>query len=236
MVRIKLEKKISKEERDQAKALKKLNKAGIQDDFQLRGFELVSWVHDHQKSISGLIGAVVIAAGLWSGTMFFKQNTNEGASAVYQKVLDSLVGDKDGAVKNREALDGLLKLEKDFSGSKVAGLARLYAGYLSLELGLAPEAVSEYKKYVDENKGNKGLLNPLGTIGLAYAYDKNNEKQKAFDLFEDILNKYWGLSREVILWEAARLARELKLSDIAAKRVEELKSEFPNSLLANSLS
>jgi outer membrane protein assembly factor BamD (BamD/ComL family) len=106
----------------------------------------------------------------------------------------------------------------------------LYAGHLSLELNLVPQAVSDYEQFL---KGSSGELQPLALIGLAYAQKKNNDKAKALEAFESILKNNWNISTDVVLWESAQLARELKQPDLAKKRAEELLLQYPDSPMAD---
>lgn len=226
MLKIKPRKSNTTEERNEEKAKKELQKAGIQDEFQVRGFELVSWAQDHQKFILGVICALVLSAAAWSAFALYSERKDEQASEVYQKAVGQLAKGSDVAGKNQAAVAALRQLNKNFSQTKISGLAHLYAGYLSMELNAADEAAVEYQKFLKDFNGD---LKPLALLGLAYAYEKSNKKDQALETFEIILNNNWGLSNEVNLWESARLASALKKWDLAKSRAKELKSKYPNS-------
>jgi len=228
MVKIKQRKSLLKEEREQEKTQKELKKAGIQDEFQIRGFELVSWAHDHQKSILLAIVAIVLGAGFWSGFALFQQSKNEEASVQYQKALEILNNEKEDEAKNKKAAEAFRRLSKDYKGSKVSGLAQLYAGYLALELNAPSEAVADYQHFLADFKGE---LKPLAVMGLAYANVKKGNKQEALDAFETVINSDWNIASEETLWESARLASELKQWNLAKKRASELMAKHPNSPL-----
>lgn len=224
---VKIKQRISlKEGREQEKAQRELQKNGIQDEFQLKGFELVSWATHHKKTISMAIAVIFLGAASWSGYLILQQRRNEQASLMFQDALHLLVSDKKDDEKNKAAAQAFHKLSADFSSSKVAGLAQLYTGYLSLELNSIPEAVNAYQGFLS---GKTGELKPLALIGLAYANKRSNKKEEALANFEELLKSEWGTANESMLWESAHLAFELKQQDLAKKRAEELMIKFPDS-------
>src|SRR5947208_1088829 len=91
--KIKLKKELTADEQKAADAKEAEDAsraaAGIQDEFQARGFELVEWIHEKQAFVLGFIG-LVIASGLAYGIYtVVSANRNSGASADLQKGLDA---------------------------------------------------------------------------------------------------------------------------------------------------
>src|SRR4051812_8939593 len=63
--------------------------AGVQDEFQAKGFEFVEWIHDHQPVVLGAIGAIVLGGVVLGITSVVGGSRNESASAAYGKAVEA---------------------------------------------------------------------------------------------------------------------------------------------------
>lgn len=72
-------------ETDQEKELRQKQEQeksmGIQDQYQARGFELVTWMQDHKVLVSVAIAVLVIGGALFSAYVYYQQRAAELASS-----------------------------------------------------------------------------------------------------------------------------------------------------------
>lgn len=231
MVRIKKKVKRSQEEILLEKQKSAREKAGIQDEFQTKGFELVHFVQNHRTSVTIFL-ALLVALGLgWSGFLFWEGKTDTNASDSYVAALDLLDEKPDDKNVSSTVVAALKKVSEDFSASKVSGMAQLYAGHLLLNEGKFVEAQRIYQSFVSGQK-KSSQLRFLGLVGLAYALVEGDKKEEALATYEEILETNWNVERDVWLWSSANLAQSLGRVDLSIKRATELRDEFPHSGLA----
>src|SRR4051812_21628627 len=167
--KIKPKKELSEEQQkaEEAKAAEEAARAaaGIQDEFQARGFELVEWVHDKQALVLGFI-ALIIAGGLAYGIYnVVTANKNASASADLSKALDAYdapVGDekadgdgphfKDATERAKAARELFIKAAEGHKGAGAAAVADLYAGNAALKLAEYDDAAKHYQAFLDNTK------------------------------------------------------------------------------------
>src|SRR5690349_2737789 len=96
--------KIKKPEAEVDPKVKELEEAkaaaGIQDEFQAKGFELVEWIHDHQPIVLSFIGLIVLGGVFLGVSSVVRHSRNESASVAYAKAVDAYeapVGDAPAA-------------------------------------------------------------------------------------------------------------------------------------------
>ncbi len=240
MVRIKKKVKKTKEELLLEKQKKELEKAGIQDEFQAKGFELVTFIQLNSKLVMAFLSLVIFLGVGWSGYIYLGGQTSLQASAAYEVALDLLSHDdgksekeEDKPVVNASVITAMKNIENEFSGSKVAGLARLQAGFLLTKEEKFEEAIQSYRAFVGACAKNS-KLRPLGLVGLAYAYTANNNQEQALSTFESIIFQGYKIGRDVALWESARLSLALGNSALAQKRAAQIKKEYPISAFVSN--
>ncbi len=78
-------------------------------------------------------------------------------------------------------------------------------------------------------------LYPVALIGLGYAQERNGDAQAALASFEGVINAKDGMGKDLALFEAARLASELKDNDKAKTYREQLIKDYPNSVYEKNL-
>ena len=86
MVRkIKTKKVLTEEEIAAQEREKQMEAAGIQDEFQAKGFEMVDWMQEHSKLVMMSIGAVVVAGMIVAGVSYAGSKSDLDASVAYEK-------------------------------------------------------------------------------------------------------------------------------------------------------
>lgn len=233
MVIIRKKHKESAEDREARLQKEQEQRIGIQDQYQARGFELVSWVQSNKRLVSAAIAVVVIAGALLSGFLYYQKRTAEIASGAYLDALKTIDGvpkeGEENIAKWQKAQADLAALAKTHSGSGVSVLANLYAAHLALENNDAKNAADLYQTAVKKINATDALY-PLAMIGLGYAQEKSGEKKASLETFEALAESKSTTGKDLALWEAARLSQELKESDRAKKNLTRLLEEHPASV------
>lgn len=205
---------------------------GIQDQYQARGFELVSWVQDHKVLVSFLIVALLVGGASFSGYIYYKQKTDEVATSAFLAALKDIDGvakdNKENIAKWQKAQADLKDLAALYKTTGVAVLANLYAGHLALETNDAKASMDAYQNALKNIKKTDPLY-ALAVIGFAYARERNGEMKEALENFETVIELKDGMGKDLALWEAARLSYDLKDNERSKKYVARLLEEFPAS-------
>jgi TolA-binding protein len=234
MVLIKKKKLKSSEEIESERQKKEQQKAGIQDEFQAKGFELVEWMQDHRQAVMGGIALLVLGGLLLSGWFVFKRDANESASSAYQAAAQMLETtgpvQSEDSKKIEQARAAFMQVAKDYPRSDVAKLATLYAGHLSLKLGDTKQALASYDSFI-ASVSTSDKLYPLALRGLASAYEASNEPKKSLETLEKIGTTAPALNSDDVLLKVAKLAQTLGETQKAKTSVQSLLERFPESSL-----
>jgi|SRR5579871_689333 len=232
MVVIRQKHKESAEEKEARLKQEAERAQGIQDQYQARGFELVTWVQDHKGLVSGLIAILVVAGAVFSGFLYYQKRSREAASAAYLEAVKPIeeLEDKDEekTAKIKKAISALAEVAKSQHGSGVGALANLYAGHLGLETENKKSALAFYEEAV-KNINKTDILYPLALTGLAYAHEENGDLKSALTTFDSLADLATNPTKDLALYEGARLAMELKDNERAKKNVARLLEEYPAS-------
>lgn len=206
---------------------------GVQDQYQARGFELVSWVQEHKGIVIGLIALVVLAGAAYSGYLYWDSRRSEEASSAFMaavKEYEALENDATADAEKRKAIQTrFMDVAKSFAASDVARMANIYAGHLALANNDAPLAVSLYQA-AGAKLSKSSPVYSLSLIGLGYAQEKNGDNQGALASFESIVHEKNIAGADLALWEAARLAQLNKEHDKAVKYLDRLLEDYPSSV------
>lgn len=206
---------------------------GLQDHYQARGFELVSWVQDHKIIVSLMIAALFLAGALFSGYVYYQKRNAEMASAAYLSALKEVSehdpSKEEDKAKLVEAQKRLAEVAGSYGRSGVSVLANLYGAHLALLNNDIQGSVAMYQGALAK-LNTADAVYPLAQIGLGYAQEKSGDSVAALASFERVLDSKSGLGNDVALWEAARLAKNTKDLDKAKKYIARLLEEYPASV------
>lgn len=233
MVIIRKKHKETAEEKE-ARLQKEREKAmGLQDEYQARGFELVSWVQDHKVLVSILIVVLVLGGAAFSAYLYYQQRAAEVASGAYLEAVRAIEGvpktGEENIAKWQKAQTSLAELARSHKNSGVAVLANVYAGHVALENNDAKGAIEFYQTALKEIK-KTDTLHPLVLIGLGYAQEKSGDTKSAIASFETVIESKNTTGRDLALWEAARLSKDAKDLEKAKTYVAKLLEEYPTSV------
>jgi predicted negative regulator of RcsB-dependent stress response len=220
-------------EEKEARKVKEQEKAlGIQDEYQAKGFELMSWVHDHKVLVTFGIVTIIGIGIAWSAYSFYQRRMDEQASSAYINIVRKFENSKtnNASGDNKEIQKELSELVSRFKNTKVASLANLWAGHLALRDNDAKASVEFYHNAL-QNISSGDELYPLVLIGLGYAEESNGQKNEALSRFISVAELEGNnAGKDLALWEAARLAKENSDVEKAKTYINRLLAEFPSSV------
>lgn len=225
-----------KAETDEEKALRLAQEdsqaQGLQDEYQAKGFELVSWVQHHKAMVSLLILAIFLGGGSFSAYLYYQQRSSESASTAYLAALKPIDSTDKDSPENKEKLataqKELASIAETHANTQVAALANLYAGHLALE-NSDDGALGFYQRAVPKISKSDNLY-PLVMIGLGYAQDRQGKTAEALASFDSVVALKSAAGKDLALWEAARLSKQLNNSEKASSLIARLLQEFPASI------
>ena len=239
MVQLKKKKRITKEEQLAVKEEKRLSKEGIQDQFQAKGFEFVTWSQDNPKVILSVLGGIfamcliVVLYGSYSEKKELK------ASFAYEEALSPLGlqenTDKkeltqDQKTENTEqVLNNLSVVWKQYKGNKIAVWAKIRAASLSQDIEKVQDTIKLYES-LQSTVGKDQLIYPLIVIALAGSYEKTNNNAKALKMLDDNYSYLQSFAEEV-LWQSTLIAADMNDNKRALSYANKLLNEFPSSKL-----
>lgn len=196
----------------------------------------------YKKAIIIAVAAVIVViAGVFvylsqiSGPREDKASTMLGKGQIYfqnQMFEQALKGDGAGYV-------GFSKIASDYSGTKAANLANLYAGLCYANLGKWAEAEKSLDSF--SSKGDQ-MISPAAEAALGDAYAHLNQLDKAVDAFKKAASMADGKSANsannslspTFLIKAGEVLESQNKKDEALKIYQDVKAKYVNSMLVQS--
>jgi tetratricopeptide (TPR) repeat protein len=186
------------------------------------------YIEDNQKSLTIIVGAVVLAVGIYFAfTKWYLKPLEEEAQK--QMFVAERFLDKDSfnvALNGSGSYPGFLQIIDDYGLTKSANLAHYYAGICYKNIGKYNEAI-EYLKKFDSN--DQMLSNvALGSIGDCYAELGDNDeaikyyKRAAKNVKNDFTSPMYLLRAGVLLEEKGEFKKALEV-------YESLQQDFSKS-------
>ena len=220
--------------------------AGIQDEFQAKGFEMVDWMQEHSKLVMTSIGAVVVAGMIVAGVSYAGSKSDLDASVAYEKALEILeqpIADSEASSeeadgeqyasetdRSKAAISALETMANEHSGSNVSIIASMRAGQLAIDVGDYAKTLTAFKGLEGHVKANDPLQAQV-LLGLGFAQDGNKDQRSAAATFQRLVDLPGDINEETALWQTARLYKALKQKEAARKNAERLMSQYPTSSL-----
>jgi len=215
-----------------------------QDEFQVKGFELVEWVQDNRGLVLGFIGAVVVA-GLGFGIYSVANRGNDtAASADWAKALviwDAPVGtdpdpaddvaayatEEERTKAARTAFEGVIAKHK---GTGSADLASLYVGHAALKSKDYDGAIAAYQAFLDGLSATDSLRF-AGLNGIAAAQEEKGDIKGAIATLETVVGLTNKTDRDGALLNLGRLYKKDGDDAKARQRLDSLLADYPDTML-----
>jgi TolA-binding protein len=218
--------------------------AGIQDDFQARGFELVEWMHERQSLVLGII-AVIVGGGLAFGVYNWAMaGRNAEASKAFVAALETWeapVGEaaseptatgpkfKDAKERDMAAKAQFEAAAQGHSGG-VSAIAKLYAGHAAARVQDWDAAAKAYQGFLDAVPAGD-TLRFAGFAGLADALEAKGDVKGAIAALEQHVNLADQIDEDAALLTLGRLYQKEGNTEAAKKSLQRVSKDFPESTL-----
>ena len=242
----------TREEREQAKRAKADEKArqaaGIQDEFQAKGFELADWAQSHQGLVLGALGAVVLAGLIIAGVQWSTATRSADASAMLSEALTTyraplgdapaiVTGQSDDGPSFKDKKDRAEKARSQFQavvdahgGTGAGDIARLYVGHTSLTLEDWDGAIAAYQSFLDHTAGDDPLRF-AALDGMVTALRAKGDDAAAIARLEELIALPGKVSEDVALVSVAKLYLAAGNRDKAKAAAERVVNDFADSPL-----
>ena len=206
----------------------------IEDQYQVQGNILFSWIEKHKALSSMMLLSILIVGAAIVSWCYYTRLNNEKASAIYFLAIKDINeldhNKKEDEAKLVEAKAKLLTLFDKYPNTKVSILAKLSLANEALSANNIEESIGYYQGAYQQLSPDNHLYT-IALIGLGYAQEKNNDKVSALSSFEQVINNNLlesGL--ELALWEASRLAKDNNDHEKAKKYIMRLLDEYPSTI------
>lgn len=246
---------LTREEREAERKAKEEERsrqeAGIQDEFQAKGFEFVDWIQGQRHKVMAGLGGIVAIGLMYSGVEWSKVNKNSAASEQYveaHEAFSATLGGAPAAVTGGSSEDDkkydftnateratkartLFQQVVDDSGaSNVGALASLYIGQTSLTLNEHDKAIAAYQSYID-NTASTDPLRFVALEGLATALIDKGDTKGAIEQLQALVALPGKANKDLALLRLARLYNESGDTAKAKEVAQRLVNEFETSPL-----
>ncbi len=192
------------------------------------------FVNQNKKSLSIIVGAVVLAVG---GYLYYQNSYVAGKEKEAEMVMFKAEGyfEKDSlnlAINGDGNNPGFIQIIDDYGVSPSANLAHFYLGMAYLKLKKYDEAIEALKGYNAHDEITPSLA--LGAIGDAYS--EKNEMDEAISYYEKATKEKPNNSTTPILLMKLATALESKGNYKDSKEVyEKIKKDYSASVEANQV-
>lgn len=207
-----------------AKKEKKQQEEALELDVQLSKSE--AFIEKNWKLLSGiLLGIIVVVAGVffWNKHMDSVEADAQQAIAKSQQAFmqeqyeQALNGD--GANEK-----GFIKIINEFSGTKTANLAKLYAAICYANTGKADEAIQYFE---DFNQKDDQMISPASIAALGNCYVEKGDTQKGAETLEKAAKVADNDAvSPVFLLQAGQLYESLGQNDKALELYNKIKKDY----------
>ena len=185
------------------------------------------YIEDNQKSLSIIIGAIVLIAILYLAftRLYIKPKEKEALSEMFQAEQYFEVDSFNLALNGDENAFGFLNIIDEYGMTKAANLANYYAGICYLQLGDYDNAI-EYLKSFD---ADDEMIMPMAYGALGDAYSQNGDYDEAISYYEKAGNLKNDFSAPLYLMKAGMLYEDKGDYASALEIYKIIKNEYGKS-------
>ena len=152
------------------------------------------WQRNGKPLLTGGLLALVIVLG-WQAWSRYESNQSQGASALYQQLLETALTPS-GQADTARVADIANKLKSEFGGTAYAQYGSLFVAKVAVDTGKLDDAVAELKLVTD--KPASDTLGEIARQRLARVLAAQNKTEDALKLLEGDADKAFLASREEV--------------------------------------
>ncbi|MEQ7917913.1 tetratricopeptide repeat protein [Xanthomonas sp. WHRI 1810A] len=150
------------------------------------------WQRNGKPLVTGGLLALIVVLG-WQAWQKYQSNQSQGASALYQQLLETALTPSGEADAGRVAeIAG--KLKSDFGGTPYAQYGSLFVAKVAVDTGKLDDAAAELKAVAD--KPSSPTLGEIARQRLARVLAAQNKPEDALKLLDGEADKAFLASRE----------------------------------------
>lgn len=193
-----------------------------------------SWVLENQKSLSIIVGAVVLLlASYFAYSNFYLQpKEDEARDQIWQAQQAFSADNLEVAINGSDVAYGFLDIIDRYGMTEAANLAHYYTGISYLRLGQYENAISYLTEY--DCRDVMVCAVALGATGDAYI--ELGQVDQALSFYESAIDHTVNdFTTPIYLMKAARAHEALSEYDRALSYYERIKSDFPTSNEAQTI-
>ncbi|MCD5988882.1 MULTISPECIES: YfgM family protein [Pseudomonas] len=150
------------------------------------------WQRNGKPLVTGGLLALVVVLG-WQAWTRYESNQSQGASALYQQLLETALTPS-GQADTARVADIANKLKSEFGGSAYAQYGSLFVAKVAVDNGKLDDAVAELKLVTD--KPASDTLGEIARQRLARVLAAQNKADDALKLLDGDAEKAFLASRE----------------------------------------
>lgn len=201
-------------------------------DVQLNKSE--AFIEKNWKVLAGaLVAIIVVVSGiyLYKNYAAGKEVKAQAAIAAAQTAFGAQQYDQ--ALKGEGANLGLLKVIDEYSGTKTANLAKLYAAVCYTNTGKTDEAIKMFEDF--SGKGDE-MISPAAIGALGNCYIQKGQNEKGVDLLLKAAKEADNDAiSPVFLLQAGEVYESLGQNDKAVELYKQIKEKYFRSQLASQI-
>lgn len=194
-----------------------------------------AFIEKHLKEILiGLAVVILIVAGIFLFNKCKADKTAEADKAIAASQTAFAQEQYDQAL-NGDGINqkGFLKIIDEFSGTKTANLAKLYAGLCYINLDQPDEAIKMLEAFDPQDDQ---MISPSAVEALGNCYVKKGETEKGIDkLLKAAKMASNDAVSPIFLLQAGQLYESLGKNEEALKLYKEIKDNYFRSPLSNEI-
>ncbi len=201
------------------------------DKIEVYAKRTLEFVKTNQTAIAVAVSAVVLAAVIVSGVIYFQKRAEEKAQAMLGKALAQAEAAQRGNAAEARFAQIKPKFEEVINkyGSTAAGKAALvkYAD-LCYQTGDYDRAIEMYQKALDAY--DTGEIKGFILNGLAYAYESKEAYDKAATYFNRIVTDKSAVMKDQALFNLGRIYGKMGDSEKQREAYDRIVSDYPDSM------
>lgn len=211
-------------------ARKKETSKAIGLDVELTKSE--AFIEKHYKTLLIIIGAIiVVVAGFYIYRWHISSLTKEADEAIAKSQIAFAQSQYEQALNGDGIQEkGLLKIIDEYSGTKTANIAKLYAGLCYAHLDRTDEAIKMLEDYTAQDDQ---VISPAALEALGNCYVKKGDNQKGAETLVKAAKKANNDAvSPIFLLQAGEIYEELGNTDKAVELYKEIKTKYFRSPLS----
>ncbi len=203
------------------------------DQIEVYAKRILEFVKANQSAITVAVSAVVLAAVVISGVIYFQKRAEEKAQAMLGKAIVQAEAAQRGQASAAQYAGVKPKFEEIIKkyGSTAAGKAALlkYAD-LCYQTGDYDTAIEMYQNALDVYNNDEGEIKSFILNGLAYAYEGKEAYGQAADYFNRIVMDKSAIMKDQALFNLGRIYGEMGNSEKQRDAYNRIVSDYPDSM------